>query len=424
MSLRRPGVPMSNRKPVLNKRRDLRSDRPLWAATPRISVTASSAPRHRDYDVIIMGTGISGALAAEALSRVRGRRILMVDRRDPVRGSTLASTAMIQHEIDTPLKDLSRLIGADHAARAWRRSAASVTRLAELVEELKLDCGFERRSTLYLAGNEYGLRALREEADLRRSAGLDAEYIDRAELGERFGIDRTAAIVSHCSASANPGQLTAGLLSVAAGRGVEIVAPLAIADLVETRDGVVVSTADGRLLTAADVVACTGYEYLSMMESPEHQVISTWAIASEPATPRPPWLKDFLVWEASDPYLYFRSTPDGRIIAGGEDEADPLAHKDPAKAERKFARIAAKLKELTGIDVGSPAYGWSAPFGTTTTGLPIIDRAPGHEHTHAVMGFGGNGITFSTIAAELIAGRLAGETDADEELFRYPGKRP
>jgi glycine/D-amino acid oxidase-like deaminating enzyme len=27
-----------------------------------------------------------------------------------------------------------------------------------------------------------------------------------------------------------------------------------------------------------------------------------------------------MIWEASDPYLYLRTTPDGRIICGGEDE--------------------------------------------------------------------------------------------------------
>jgi hypothetical protein len=27
-----------------------------------------------------------------------------------------------------------------------------------------------------------------------------------------------------------------------------------------------------------------------------------------------------MIWEASDPYLYLRTTPDGRVIRGGEDE--------------------------------------------------------------------------------------------------------
>lgn len=65
------------------------------------------------------------------------------------------------------------------------------------------------------------------------------------------------------------------------------------------------------------------------------------------------------------------------------------------------------------------AYGWSAPFGTTRDGLPIIDRVPGTSHVHVVMGFGGNGITFSTIASEIVSARIAGRKDADEDLFRF-----
>lgn len=120
-------------------------------------------------------------------------------------------------------------------------------------------------------------------------------------MKERSGIERTGAILSPCSASANPAQMTAGLLKAAQQGGVEIVSPLAITAIRETRDGVMVATADGTLLCAADLIACTGYEYLKMMESPLHQVISTWAIASEPNAQRPDWLDDHLVWEASEP---------------------------------------------------------------------------------------------------------------------------
>ena len=56
----------------------------------------------------------SNALVAEALSRA-GRKVLVLDRRRAVRGSTPASTAMIQHEIDVPL---SRLIRQTGRARA------------------------------------------------------------------------------------------------------------------------------------------------------------------------------------------------------------------------------------------------------------------------------------------------------------------
>lgn len=401
------------------EKRRLHSDRPFWARTPHITVKVEAAPAHQHYDVIIVGAGISGALVAEALADGK-RKILVAERRQPVRGSSLASTAMIQHEIDIPLHSLARQIGEKDAKRAWRRSARAVHDLESTVRRLGIDCGFEPRRALYLAGDEFGSRALATEATMRREAGLEADYLSGSEVMERFGINRTAAICSVDSASGNPAQLTAALLKAAAREGAETVAPLEITDFREIGDMVAVSTADGRLLTAGDLVFCSGYEYPKMMESRSHRIISTWALASEPHIARPDWLDRHVVWEASDPYLYFRTTPGGRVIAGGEDEDDPEAFSDTDKGARKYARIVEKLGDLCGVRIGRPAYHWAAPFGTTTTGLPIIDLAPGMSHVHAVMGFGGNGITFSTIASQIIAARIGGSPDPDEDLFKYP----
>lgn len=100
---------------------DLRSGTPLWARTPHSALRAARVLARGRFDVIVVGAGISGAMMAEAL-RGAGRSVLVFDRRPPVRGSTAASSAMIQHEIDMPLTRLRRRIGRDKADRAWLRS--------------------------------------------------------------------------------------------------------------------------------------------------------------------------------------------------------------------------------------------------------------------------------------------------------------
>jgi glycine/D-amino acid oxidase-like deaminating enzyme len=52
--------------------------------------------------------------------------------------------------------------------------------------------------------------------------------------------------------------------------------------------------------------------------------------------------------------------------------------------------------------------------------LPIIAKAPRHPRIHAVMGYGGNGITFSRIASEIVRTALNGGTDTDAALFGFP----
>ncbi|SEC28198.1 FAD-binding oxidoreductase [Rhodobacter sp. 24-YEA-8] len=397
---------------------DLRTGTPFWVKTPHSTVAAQADLTRDRFDVIVVGAGISGALVAEALTKA-GKSVLILDRRPPVRGSTPASTAMIQHEIDVPLTRLRKKIGKDHADRAWLRSVRAVADLVTLAGELKLDCQMRAKPALYLAGNDLGARALSNEAKARAEIGIRAEYLRRADLMERYGIDRPAAIWSDASASANPAQLTAGLLQVTLSRKAQIVSPVEITDIAELPGGIALATRAGEVLVAGHAVFCTGYEYLPQMKTKSHHVTSTWALASAPLSSLPGWMRDTIVWEAAEPYLYFRTDEAGRVIAGGEDEDACDANADPKKLAKKAKIIAKKLRDLTGVKIGRPACTWSAPFSVTEDGLPIIDRVPGFERAFAVMGFGGNGITFSVIGAQIIAAAIAGTLDPDAGIFRY-----
>jgi glycine/D-amino acid oxidase-like deaminating enzyme len=406
------------RKSLVEKKK-LHENKSFWAKTPRISVRHHQKPPVGSCDVLIIGSGISGALVAEHLCDGT-RDVMMVDRRKPMRGSSLDSTAMIQHEIDIPLHQLARKIGEDSAIRAWRRSRDAVTSLVDLVHSLEIDCSMQAKRTLYLAGNEFGSRALRTEAGLRKKAGIEARYLDRDTTAKEFAIDRPASIVSSDSASANPAQLTAGLIRIAQARGLKLASPVEVTDVQSFWDRVACATSDGRLITARHVVFCSGYEFLKRLESRKHAVISTWAIAARPRGSVPGWLENHLVWEASDPYLYLRMAADGSIISGGEDEDSADAFDDPVKLTVNTQTIIAKTEALLGIRLYPPHSRWASPFGNTSTELPFIGAVPGLENVYAVMGFGGNGITFSKIAAEIIRGEINGSKDRDAELFSFP----
>ncbi len=408
-------IPLKD-SPTLTRRQALHRHQSLWATLPGGSIKTYGSARRSHYDVIIVGAGISGALMANALIGKR-LRILLVDRRQPVHGSSLASTAMIQHEIDTPLHALAKLVGTRKAQRIWQRSAGAVEQLGRLVSDLNLKCAFRAKKSLFLAGDEYGARALRMEVDARVQAGLGAEFLDAHTLHRRFSIERSAAIESAVSASANPAQLTAAILRTAKKEGVEIASPVEIKDLMPLDDAVILSTSQGWLLSARAVVFCTGYEFLDSLASKRQQIVSTWALASRPRLKKPGWLNDYLVWEGAEPYLYFRSTSDGRVILGGEDENAEAAYKDEDKRRQKTKILVDKLADLTGISIGRPDFEWSAAFGVTPDGLPMIGRVPDMENVFVAMGFGGNGITFSQIAATLISGEILGHRDPDWDLF-------
>jgi glycine/D-amino acid oxidase-like deaminating enzyme len=397
-------------------KRDLRTGRSLWADSSGLGVPVRPLAAAISVDVAIVGAGISGAFMAHELSK--DHSVAVLDRRAPLMGSTVASTALLQWEIDLPLTALAKKIGAAKARRAYLRSRQAVDALKQIVAEERIVCGLKDKSSLYLAGDAYGHRALGAEALARAEIGLDSQYLDAATLSERFGVERTGAILSSGSASGDPARLAAALLRRAHARGARIWSPVEVLQAVSDPDGVTLLTDSDHAVRAKSVVFCCGYEFPKGVPIPGAEIISTWALASKPRQRCPAWLRDMLVWEASDPYLYLRMGGDGRLIVGGEDEASAVAHQDKGKLKRKGEIIAAKLQQLLPYVSFELDYGWAGAFGESATGLPSIGPVESMDHTWAVMGFGGNGITYSVIASQIVAAEVRGERDPDADLYR------
>jgi glycine/D-amino acid oxidase-like deaminating enzyme len=406
---------MSSANSATDEKR-LRAGNPLWVGSPGKGLRIRRLTDSTKADVVIVGAGISGGFMARALAR-RYDKVIVVDRRPPAFGSTMASTALLQWEIDTPLTDLQNKIGAQ-ASRAWRRSYRATQDLVKLVESENIRCGLERRQSLYLAGSDMGSRGLEKEVKARHRAGLPGEYLDAAALREYFGIDRTGAIVSPGSAAANPVQLATGLLRRATGESAELYSPVEIQNVIASKHGVVLDTGE-HFIEAKRVVFCTGYELLKGLPTSGTKITSSWAIATRPRAHYPRWLDETLVWEASSPYLYMRTTPDGRLIVGGEDEDIDLPSYRARSIAHKTARLKAKTKKLLpGVKL-SVSHEWTGAFGESDDGLPIIDAVPDMPNCFVVMGFGGNGTIYSMIASQIVPTLLRGRPDNDADIFRF-----
>ena len=398
-------------------KRDLRTGRSLWADGPGLGVPATPLKAPVSVDVAIVGAGISGAFMARDLSR--DHSVAVLDRRPPLMGSTVASTALLQWEIDLPLTELAKRIGAKDAARAYRRSYSAVQDLKSIVAHERIVCGLKDKSSLYLAGDQYGHRALEAEVEARRAAGLDGEYIGGNAVRDRFGIERTGAILSPDSATGDPARLAAGLLRRAASCGAKIHSPVEVLEVLPDPDGVTLTTDTGHAVRAKHVVFCCGYEFPKGVPTPGAKVVSTWAMASLPRQRTPGWLRDTLVWEASDPYLYLRMARDGRLIVGGEDEDSATLHASKPTLVAKCRTLEKKLKALLPMIEFEVDYTWAGAFGESATGLPQIGAVEGMlDRVHAVMGFGGNGITYSVIASQVVGAAVRGDVDPEADLYR------
>jgi len=400
----------------MKRKLDLHTGRPVWTAYRAPSVPFTPLKRDIKADVLVVGMGISGAMIAEALAS-DGHKVVCIDRRGPLLGSTAATTALVQFEIDQPLSALSRKIGREKAERAWRRSRLSVANLEARIRKLGIECRLATRPSLYLDGDVMSPTLLREEGLARRRAGLRADYLTPSELEQRFGIVGRSALLGYGNLALDPRKLTAGMLLAAADHGARLYAPVE-ASTIETSSGeVVAATREGPVIRATSLVVTTGYELLDIVPPTDHQVVSTWALATKPQK-RAVWPEEAFIWEASDPYLYMRVLHDGRVVCGGEDEPFTDEARRDALIPQKIDAISRKLGRLFPQLDTTPDFAWAGAFGTTSTGLPLIGRVPRRPNVLAVMGYGGNGITYSQIASELVATALAGDRDHDEALYR------
>jgi glycine/D-amino acid oxidase-like deaminating enzyme len=358
-------------------------------------------------DALVVGAGITGSLIAERLTR-QGLDVVIIDRELPGRGSTAASTSMLLWEIDRSLTELTQAYGFERAARAYQASLAAVTGLKSLVFQLGIACDLRNKDSLYLAAGDTSTE-LFEEHQLRARAGLPGDFLDHVRLLETFGITRAGAIVSSGAADADPMQLARGLLWLAVARGARLFDGEAVEFDAAARS-VGVQLNNGRQIEARSVVLATGYVMPDIVHSTIHTVSSSWAIATKPQ-PQNIWKDAALIWEDSKDYLYARTTRAGRIIIGGEDSEQDI---QPELRDRlipeKSRKLTQKLAALWPVANAEIEFCWSGTFDTTRDGLPLIGPVPRAKGVYAAYGYGGNGITFSFLAAQLIGDLIAGST--------------
>ncbi len=264
--------------------------------------------------------------------------------------------------------------------------------------------------------------AIAPEGEARRAAGIETAYLSRGALKARFGISRNAGLLGFGNLALDPRRLTGAFLADALDAGTRLYAPVEIVDVASHPRGVTAKTADGVTVRCRTLIFATGYEFPEFVPMTGHQLISTFAMVTKPQ-PRALWPEQCFIWEASDPYLYMRTTEDGRVICGGEDEDFVDEDARDALLPAKVARIGSKLTKLfPQLDV-TPDYAWAGTFGATDTGLPSIGEIPRQPNCWAVLGYGGNGITYSRIAAEIIRTTLAGGSDPDADLYTFARRR-
>jgi glycine/D-amino acid oxidase-like deaminating enzyme len=381
---------------------DLKSGYPFWAV--RNGLLHAFPPLQRDLrcDVAVLGGGISGALIADELV-AHGHEVVVIDRRDIGWGSTAASTALLQYEIDTPMTELARRYGEADAVLAYRSCAEAIGMLRAKAVEVR-DVGFARCRSLYYASKRRHAKALREEFELRARHGFDVAWLDADAVRDRYGFDAPGAILSRVAARMDPYRMAYRLLARLQKRGTGVFDRTAIAQVSATPRGVTLSTPEGCRVRARHVVLAAGYESQQWLDRRVARNRSSYAFVSDPIDRTALGaLATTLFWETARPYLYLRGTDDGRVLVGGADDAVDIPARRDARVDGKAGKLLRQVMELfPGLPL-VPAFAWAGTFAETADGLPFFGPHPQYgPRVLFAMAYGGNGITYSMLGAGLL----------------------
>lgn len=398
---------------------DLKSNEPFWLVKNGIIAAFPSLREGAQCDVLVVGGGITGALIAHQCVR-EGFDTILIDKREIANGSSAATTSMLQYEIDVPLYQLAQKIGQSGAEAAYKACLDSIWRLEEICKNIKSNAGFAERKSLYFARFKKDVAPLQEELAARAAAGFDVEWVAAADLESRFHLhEARGAILSAAGASVDAYRLVHELLLHDMRRSLRVYDRTELTNLDHRPGFNLARLQTGATIRARKTVFCCGYEATHFIKENFVDLLSTFAIVSEVNPAIGSEFPDLLVWNTDDPYLYMRTTDDGRILVGGADEEFTSAAKRDALISKKAKALHQSFhRHFPGATFQSD-FAWAGTFGETRDGLPYIGTHDDFPGSYFVLGFGGNGITFSVIGMAMVADWLRDKTHPLAWHFRF-----
>ncbi len=398
---------------------DLKSGYPYWAVKNGLMYAFPQLDTDLSCDVAVVGAGITGALIANELAE-HGHDVIILDQRDVCWGSTSASTAMLQYEIDSHAIDLVKRYDQAAALLAYQSCLDAVSAVGTVAQAVG-DVDFATCDSLYYASNRADQPRLADEFSWRKQHGFPVRWLSRAALKDEYGLTAPAAILSSVAARVDPYRLASRLLCRMQRQGTRVFDRTQVKTIAATTRSVQLTTADGLSIKAKHAVIAGGYESQCWLRQGVAQNLSSYAYISDPVAPAElGWLTNTLLWESARPYIYLRSTGDGRLLVGGEDDDRDIPARRERRVDRKAATLQRKVARLLPHLQARPAFAWAGTFAETSDGLPLF----GHHQQYGprvlfALAYGGNGITYSMLGAGLLRAQIEHRPHPLTALFSF-----
>lgn len=345
-----------------------------------------------ESDVAIIGGGITGVLCAYVLAK-QGKKIVLIEKKELGKVATGHTTAFITQIIDTNLQDLIRVFGKDTARAIIDSHGKAISLIEAIIETEKIDCEFTRCSNYIYARTVEETKKLLAEYTAGKELGLLMRYAEENNLG----FDTKAYIEVKRQAKFHPMKFLRALAEICEREGVRIFEGTEAMDI-STSPTLSVNTEQGSV-NASWIIAAT-YEPFKQPLGLffKKGLYSSYVLKLD--VPKQTF-KEGTYEDLMNPYHYFRIDKKGnhdQMIIGGEDHRRDI----PIDKEKNYSA----LEEYVRTTFPGLRYTitdrWEGPILEPSDGLAFIGR---HKHPNILyaMGFSGNGMTYSAIAALILS---------------------
>jgi glycine/D-amino acid oxidase-like deaminating enzyme/nitrite reductase/ring-hydroxylating ferredoxin subunit len=382
----------------------------LWHQTfdvpPRPALT-----RDATTDVCVVGAGIAGLSVAYALARA-GRKVVVVDLDQIGSGESGRTTAHLSNELDDRYSVLEKARGNEDARHTLESHSAAINRIEETIRAVGIDCDYDRVDGYLFCAPGDSVETLDKELAAAQRAGFaDAERVERAPI---HGFDTGAALRFPMQGRFHVLKYLAGVAEGIERAGGSIHGDTKV-ESIEGGTPAKVNTADGRTITATDVVVCTNGAISDLVvthakQAPYRTLVVALRVPKGSVT-------DALYWDTGSPYHYVRLQPlndtSDALIVGGEDFK--TAHDDDAGV--RFERLEQWARERWPA-AGERITQWTGQVLEPNDYLAYIGANPdGSAHVWLATGDSGMGMTHGTIAGILLEALIAGKDHPWTKLY-------
>jgi len=384
----------------------------LWAASASVQpVEMPTLYGEASVEIAILGAGFTGLSAALHAVEL-GCSVAVLEAETIGFGASGRNGGQVNPGVKLDEAALVERFG--ECGRALHRLGQEAPEfLTELVRRKGLRCQFSRPGLFRLAHNERALTTLRRAASALRACGVAAEDLDAGEMRERVGTARyRGGLYDPRGASVHPLDLVREMARAAVEAGARLFTRSPAISL-HHRSGLWrIAAPRGALLARKVLVATNAYSDALVPGLARSLLpVNSFQIATAPLVDRaPPILPgNETVYDSRRLVLYFRNSPDRRVMLGGRasfssSRTTPEAGADYSVLETVLTGI---FPQLRGVPI---EYRWTGLVGITFDHLPHYHALS--DGLHALVGFNGRGVALAHRAGAWIGRKLAGAPEA------------